>query len=49
LVDSRAESRESKGEFRACGLDQVPPGRASLRGWIAPGLRPGPVLACGRD
>ena len=38
-----------KGEFRACGLDQVPPGRASLRGWIAPGLRPGPVFACGRD
>ena len=22
---------------------------ASLRGWIAPGLRPGPILACGRD
>ena len=29
--------------------DQVPPGRASLRGWIAPGLRPGPILTCGRD
>ena len=22
---------------------------ASLRGWIAPGRRPGPILACGRD
>ena len=37
------------GVSRSAERDQVPPGRASLRGWIAPGLRPGPVFACGRD
>ena len=31
---------------RSAERDQVPPGRASLRGWIAPGRRPGP--ACRR-
>ena len=41
LVDFR--KAKIKKEFRACGLDQVPPGLASLRGWTAPGRRPGPA------
>ena len=41
LVDFR--KAKIKKEFRACGLDQVPPGLASLRGWTAPGRRPGPT------
>ena len=43
LIFPRGGSRKSKGEFRALRS------AASLRGWIAPGLRPGPVFACGRD
>ena len=37
LVDSRVGHRESKGGFRSLRR------AASLRGWIAPGRRPGPA------
>ena len=49
LVDSGLRPGIKKGISDSAESDQVPPGLASLRGWIAPGLRPGPILACGRD
>ncbi|WP_412106723.1 hypothetical protein, partial [Butyricicoccus pullicaecorum] len=35
--------RNQKGVSPSADGDQVPPGRARLRAWTAPGLRPGPV------
>ena len=39
-----AKAKIKRGVSPVAASDQVPPGRASLRGWTAPGRRPGPIL-----
>ena len=47
LVETRVGHRVSRGISPSADGDQVPPGRARLRAWTAPGLRPGPNFAHG--